>query len=369
MAINATTAADHLAQRDNAMTKLKALHDKYGENFPAGAQDAEARLLAEVEHHDGALRGLVGDAAAHDAYVTEVRATGAMQRPDSVQRRSLDDVRVLGMPIARGQDNFNFVERSADAFDAIDNATWNPAPVMLAEAPNGSALLGRIQAFPFGSRRGYAPIVPQLTAAVAGRNEPLGVGAIENGEVATFDTVKVAAYVKAQHDDVMDYPQLDASIDAAILSALGAGVDDLIINGGADADVTVNGLMDVGTSTVAALDTAGVLGAIARVKAARATPDAIVVHPDTEAALLGAIDGALLAKLPEFVALPSVPADTVIVASLSNVGVALRENLQVASATHHPELFSADQIAFAGRARVGDVVVANAAHVQIVKPV
>ncbi|GHA85605.1 hypothetical protein GCM10010330_44880 [Streptomyces tendae] len=355
MALNATLAAEHVAKRDAALAALTA-----------NADDADA--LAAVAKHDGALRALVGDAVEADE-IRHMYSLGAIQRPDSVQRRSLDDVRVLGMPVKVGNKAFAFDERSADALDALDTGNWNAAPVMLSEAPNGSQLLGRIQAFTFGSRRGYAPVVPQLTAAVAGRNEPLGMGALENGEVAVFDTVKVSAYVKAQHDHVLNYPQLDTTIDAAILSALGAGVDDLLINGGTDGDVTVNGLLNVGTSTVATLDAAGVLGAIARVKAARATPDAIVVHPDTEAALLGAIDGALLAKLPEFVALPSVPADTVIVASLANVAVALRENLQTASATHHPDLFAKDEVAFAGRARIGDVLVANAAHVQVVKPV
>lgn len=367
MALNATLAADHIAKRDAATAKLKALQNKYGANLPAGARDAEERLLSDIAQHDGALRGLVGNAVEHDAYVAEVRATGAMQRPDATQRRALEDVRVLGMPMVRG-DGFVFAERSADALDALDTGNWNVAPVMLAEAPNGSQLLGRVQTFTHNSTRGYVPIVPQLTAAIAGRNEPMGPGDLENGEIGTFETVKVAAYVKTDRDDIQDYPQLEASIDAALLSALGAGVDDLIVSGGTDGDVTVNGLMDVGTSTTADVDVAGVLGALARVKSARAVPDAILMHPDTEAAFLGAIDGALLGKLPEIVALPSVPAETAIVASLANVAVGMRENLGVASATDHPDLFKLDQVGFAGRARVSDIVVANAAHVQIVAP-
>ena len=92
------------------------------------------------------------------------------------------------------------------------------------------------------------------------------------------------------------------------------------------------------------------------------------MHPNTEAEFLASIDGALLAKLPEIVAISSVPAETAIVAALENTAVAMRENLGVASATDHPYLLCKDQVALAGRARIGDVVVANAAHVQIVRP-
>ncbi|KOX01132.1 hypothetical protein ADK65_10515 [Streptomyces sp. NRRL B-1140] len=368
--LNATLAADHIAKRDAATAKLTALQAKYGSNLPAGAKDAEARLLSEIAEHDAAVRGLVGSAVETErdsADFNNLVSLGARQRPDGVQRRALEGVRVLGMPLVRA-DGFVFAERSADALDALDTGNWNAVPVMLAAAPNGSQLLGRVQTFTHNSTRGYVPIVPQLTAAVAGRNEPMGPGDLENGEIGIFETVKVAAYVKTARDEIQDYPQLEASIDAALLSALGAGVDDLIISGGTDGDVTVNGLMDVGISTTGAVDVASVLGAVARVKTARVLPDTILMHPDTEAAFLGAIDGALLAKLPEIVAIPSVPADTAIVASLASVAVGMRENLGVASATDHPDLFKLDQVGFAGRARVSDVVVANAAHVQIVKP-
>ncbi|MFE9456311.1 phage major capsid protein [Streptomyces californicus] len=367
MALNATLAADHMAKREAATVKLTALQAKYGSNLPAGAKDTEERLLSEIAKHDKTVRGLVGNAVEHDAYVTEVRATGAMQRPDAVQRRALDDVRVLGMPVVRAE-GFVFAERSADALDALDTGNWNAAPVMLAEAPNGSQLLGRIQTFTHNSTRGYVPVVPQLTAAIAGRNAPMGPGDLKSATIGTFETVKIAAYVKADRDEIQDYPQLEASIDAALLSALGAGVDDLIVNGGTDGDVTVPGLLELGTVTATTVSVASVLSAIARVKTARVAPDTILMHPDTEAAFLGAIDGALLGKLPEIVAIPSVAVGVAIVATLGNAAVAMRENLGVASATDHPDLFKFDQVAFAGRARVSDVVVANAAHVQIVKP-
>ncbi|MBX4176402.1 phage major capsid family protein [Streptomyces geysiriensis] len=370
MALDATLAADHIAKRDAAMTKLKALQARYGDNMPSGAQDAEARLLTEFEHHDGALRGLVGNAVETErdaADFNHIVSLGARQRPDDVAKRSFDSVRVLGMPVDRSE-TFSFVERSADALDALDTGNWNAAPVMLAEAPNGSQLLGRVQTFTHNSTRGYVPVVPQLQASIEGRNDEIQPGTIETGAIGTFETMKVSAMVKADHDDLQDYPQLEASIDAALLSALGAKVDDVIVNGGTDGDVTVPGLLGLGTVTAAAVDAAGVLGALARVKTARAVPDTLLMHPDTEAAFLGAIDGALLAKLPEIVAIPSVPADTAIVAALGNTAVAMRENLGVATATEHPELFYKDQVALAGRARIGDVVVANAAHVQIVKP-
>ncbi|MGW1637656.1 phage major capsid family protein [Streptomyces lavendulae] len=370
MALDATLAADHMTKRDAAAAKLKALDERYGSDKPSGAKETEERLLSEIAKHDTAVRALVGDAAdteARSALVNSVVFAGASQLPDDVQPRSLADVRVLGMPIGRGK-ALVFTERSADAIDALDTGNWIPAPVMLAEAPNGSALIGRVQTFPHSKTRGYVPIVPQLQANIAGRNEPLGPGNLENGVVGTFESVKVSAYVKAASYDLQDYAQLEETIDAAILSALGAGVDDVIVNGGSDGDVTITGLMDRGVSTTATVSAASVLNALARVKTARATPDTILMHPDTEAVFLGAIDGALIAKLPEIVALPSVPAGTAIVASLGNVAVAMRENLGVASCTGHPDLFSKDEVAFAGRARIGDVVVANSAHVQIVKP-
>ncbi|MFD5657064.1 phage major capsid family protein [Streptomyces hirsutus] len=370
MALNATLATDHLAKRDAAITKLTALQVKYGANLPAGAKDAETRLLAEIETHDNALRGLVGDAVKteHEAAdFNHMVSLGARQRPDDVDRRSFDDVRVLGMPVSRTE-TFSFIERSADALDTLDTDNWKPAPVMLAEAPNGSQLLARVQTFTHNSTRGYVPVIPQLQASITGRNDELQPGELTTGKIGTFETVKVTSMVKTDHDDLQDYPQLEASIDAALLSALGAGVDDVIVNGGSDGEITVPGLMGLGVVTDAAVSVASVLGALARVKTARAVPDTILMHPDTEAAFLDAIDGALLGKLPMIVAIPSVPADTAIVAALGNTAVAMRENLGIASATDHPDLFKFDQVALAGRARIGDVVVANAAHVQIVKP-
>ncbi|MFE9503790.1 hypothetical protein ACFYO6_14870 [Streptomyces anthocyanicus] len=370
MALDATLAADHMAKREAATAKLTALQAKYGANLPAGARDAEERLLSEIAEHDGALRGLVGNAVETErdaADFNHIVSLGARQRPDDIAKRSFDSVRVLGMPVDRSE-TFGFVERSADALDALDTGNWNAAPVMLAEAPNGSQLLGRVQTYTHNSRRGYAPIVPQLTASIEGRNDELQPGTLLLGKIGTFETLKVSAMVKAETDHLTDYPQMEAATDAAILSALGAAVDDVIVNGGTDGDVTVPGLIGLGTVTAATVSVASVLGAVARVKTARVAPDTILMHPDTEAAFLGAVDGALLAKLPEIVAIPSAPADTAIVAALGNTAVAMRENLGVASATHHPDLYKLDQIAVAGRARIGDVVVANAAHVQIVKP-
>ncbi|MBQ0974761.1 phage major capsid protein [Streptomyces sp. RK31] len=370
MTINAAAAAEHIAKRDAARAKLAALEAKYGRNLPAGARDAEERLLNEVAEHDAAVRGLVGDAVTHERAAADFNHMvnmGARQRPDNVARRSFADVRVLGMPVQRTE-TFSFVERSADAIDALDTGNWTAAPVMLAEAPNGSQLLARVQTFTHNSTRGYVPVIPQLQASITGRNTELQPGTLTTGKIGTFETVKVTAMVKADHDDLQDYPQLESSIDAALLSALGAGVDDVIVNGGSDGDITVPGLLDLGTVTTATVDTASILGALARVKTARAVPDTLIMHPDTEAAFLAAVDGALLAKLPAIVAIPSMPADTAIVAALGNTAVAMRENLGTASATDHPELFKRDQIALAGRARIGDVVVANAAHVQIVAP-
>ncbi|MDT3724266.1 phage major capsid protein [Streptomyces sp. DSM 41972] len=370
MAINAAQAADHIAKRDAATAKLTALQTKYGNNMPAGARDAEERLLSEISEHDNALRGLVGDAVENErdsADFNHMVSLGAKQRPDEVARRTFSDVRVLGMTLQRTE-TFSFVERSADALDATDTANWKPAPVMLAEAPNGSQLLGRVQTFTHNSTRGYVPVVPQLQAGIIGRNTELLPDTLTTGSIGTFETVKVMAMVKADHDNLQDYPQLEASIDAALLAALGAGVDDVIVNGGSDGDITVPGLMELGTVTDSAVTVASVLGAVARVKSARAVPDTILMHPNTEAEFLASIDGALLAKLPEIVAISSVPAETAIVAALENTAVAMRENLGVASATDHPYLLCKDQVALAGRARIGDVVVANAAHVQIVRP-
>ncbi|MEU0674422.1 phage major capsid protein [Streptomyces sp. NPDC006172] len=370
MPLNATLAADHLAQREAATAKLTALQAKYGNNLPAGARDAEERLLSEIAQHDKVVRGLVGDAVATDeraAYVNSLVAAGARQLPDDVVRRSFDAIRILGMPASRTE-TFSFVERSAEALDALDTANWKPAPVMLAEAPNGSQLIARVQTFTHSSTRGYVPVVPQLTASIHGRNAELQPDSLQRALIGTFETVKIAAMVRADHDEIQDYPQMEATIDAALLAALGAGVDDLIVNGGTDGEITVPGLLDIGTVTTATVSVTSVLSAIARVKTARAVPDTILMHPDTEATFLSAVDGALLGKLPEIVAIPSVPADTAIVAALGNTAVAMRENLGVASATDHPDLFYKDQVAFAGRARIGDVVVANSAHIQIVKP-
>ncbi|WP_406740159.1 phage major capsid protein [Streptomyces atratus] len=356
MTLNAALAADHIAKRDAAIAAARK-------------NENDTAALAAVAEHDAAVRGLVGDAVKSDEradYVNAVVAAGAAHLPDDVARRSFDDVRILGMRVGRTE-TFSFVERSADALDALDTDNWKPAPVMLAEAPNGSQLLARVQTFTHNSTRGYVPVVPQIQATITGRNDELQPAGLETGAIGTFETVKVAAMVKADHDDVQDYQQLEASLDAALLSALGAGVDDVIVNGGTDGDITVPGLMGLGIVTPASVSVASVLSALARVKTARAVPDTILMHPDTEAAFLGAIDGALLGKLPEIIAIPSVPADTAIVAALGNTAVAMRENLGVASATDHPDLFYKDQVAFAGRARIGDVVVANAAHVQIVK--
>ncbi|MEV0577676.1 phage major capsid protein [Streptomyces sp. NPDC050392] len=369
MTLNATLAADHIAKREAATKKLNALQAKYGASLPAGAKDTEERLLSEIAQNDSAVRALVGIAVELNdraSYVNHIVSMGADHLPDDVAKRSFEDVRILGMRVGRTE-TLSFVERSADALDALDTGNWNSAPVMLAEAPNASQLLGRIQTFTHNSTRGYVPIIPQLQASITGRNDELQPAGLATGSIGTFETVKVAAMVKADHDDVQDYPQLEASLDAALLSALGVGVDDVIVNGGTDGDTTVPGLMGLGTVTTASVSVASVLSALARVKTARAVPDTILMHPDTEAAFLGAIDGALLGKLPEIVALPSVPADTAIVAALGNTAVAMRENLGVASATDHPELFGKDQVAFAGRARIGDVVVANSAHIQIVK--
>lgn len=357
MALNAKLAADHLARRDVAIAAARK-----NENDDAA--------LAAVAEHDAAVRGLVGDAVKSDeraAHVNRLVSMGANQLPDDVAQRSFEDVRILGMRIARTE-TLSFVERSADALDALDTGNWNAAPAMLAEAPNGSQLLSRVQTFTHNSRRGYVPVVPQISASITGRNDELQPAELATGAIGVFDTVKIAAMMKADHDDLQDYAQLEASLDAALLSALGAEVDDVIVNGGTDGDITVAGLMGLGITTDSAVSVASILSALARVKTARVTPDTILMHPDTEAAFLGAIDGALLGKLPEIVALPCIPADTAIVAALGNTAVAMRENLAVASATDHPDLFPRDQVAFAGRARLGDVVVANAAHVQIVQP-
>ncbi|MFJ7627910.1 hypothetical protein ACIQZN_15580 [Streptomyces sp. NPDC097595] len=374
MALDAHAAAAHLAQRDAATAKLRALSDRYGANMPAGARDTERRLLAEIARLDGAVSDAVGAAAADEraaraderAVRTELAVIGARSFADAGERRSREQVRVLGVPIRLSADTMAYTERSADALDALDTGNLVAAPVMLAEVPAGSQLLDKVQQFTFRSQRGYVPLVPALEGRVLGRNEELMPNELTHGTVEWYETVKVAAMVRADFDQITDYPQYEAATDAALLSALGRAVDAVLINGGDDGDVQVPGMLEAGVTTSGAVDGPSVLGALARCKVAGAVPDALIMHPLTEAELIDTISDAVAAKLPEIIALPAVAEGTIVAASLANVAVAMRENLDVGSSTQHPELFAKDQVALSGRARVGGVVLANPAHVQVV---
>ncbi|MEV4683950.1 phage major capsid family protein [Streptomyces kurssanovii] len=334
----------------------------------AAARSKEAKLLEIIADYDKILGSTIAAGAAAERAASLHQ--GYVIPGDPVAKRSLADVRVFGSSVAEMREA-----------DFVADTSSVPAATMLSAAPNGSRLLGRLNAFEFSRTRGAVPVAPRVTAELAPRNEPIADVAVPV-TIGSFQTVKPTAITRIDADELTDYPFAEKSIEAALLAGVGQRVDHVLVNGGTDGDETVYGLLDVGTVTTTpagetTLDADHVIDAVARCENAGGTPSAVIGNPAEIRALQRSVaslyGAAYLDKLPEFVALPAladgtvtVPAGTVVVADLAQVGVGVRKNLEISKVTTEASVYAIDHVAIAARARVGDVAIADAGHVQVV---
>ncbi|NEA54446.1 HK97 family phage prohead protease [Streptomyces sp. SID13666] len=277
--------------------------------------------------------------------------------------RSRAEVKVFGRAFAETRDA-----------DWVDATASGYAPTILSAAGKGSKLIAKVVSFPFARQRGYVPIAPKVTAVIQARNEKATF--IENEVTAPdFQAVKITAMVSIDKDVLTDVPPTEIAINTSLAAAIGQRIDHILINGGTDGDVTITGMIADGTSTtVAAIGFDELADAVARIEDSRGEAVAIIGRPSSIAAIRKRVDGSKLGELPELISIPDladgtigIPANTVLVADLSAVAVALRKNLEVLKSEREPEAFKRDRVFIAGRARISSVVLADLARVQVLK--
>ncbi|MER8003404.1 phage major capsid protein [Streptomyces sp. NPDC095613] len=372
MTLNTATLTNAFAAREEATGKLRAHMTTWsGKTMTPTAKAIEERLLADIARHDSAVASEVRSGA-----VIEIqRSSGVvMYAPtDGYQHRDLERAKILGVELGK-VGNSAWSQRSADSIE--DTHSYEPVDVMLSTAPNGSKLLSRVNAFPFTKTRGFIPVAPVVNAELQPRNEPV-VDASTGVLIGTFDTVKPAAYVVVDRDELQDYPFAESTINAALLGAVGRAADKVIVAGGTDGDVTVPGLLDEGTSTAGTVSGGvgvdDVLNAVGRVEDASGTASLMLMSPSAKAAFIAraaSTYGAnILDRLPEIVSIPGAFSDgSAVVADMAQVAIALRQNLELFKSIDEPTLWGVDKVALAARARLSGVVVPSAAFVQIVTP-
>ncbi|WP_318208001.1 hypothetical protein [Streptomyces sp. SJL17-1] len=235
MEFSPTNLAAAMKRRESATEELRKLVER-GIRTDADRQ-REDTLLTEVRDADNAVREAVSNGVHHE----DQRAAGVFFRTpgDAVAKRSLADVRIFGTAFAEMREA-----------DYVADTSSVPAAAMLAAAPNGSKLLGRLNAFPFSKTRGAVPVAPRVTADLQPRNEPIADVAVPV-TVGSFNTAKPAAITRIARDSLTDYPAAEKSIEAALLSGVGQRVDWTLVNGALADDETVLGLLDVGVTTTA----------------------------------------------------------------------------------------------------------------------
>ncbi|MFJ1579215.1 HK97 family phage prohead protease [Streptomyces sp. NPDC088182] len=282
---------------------------------------------------------------------------------DDDAKRTRDEIKLFGRVLAQTREA-----------DWINGEASEYAPAILSAAGKGSKLIEKVATFPFTRQRGYVPVAPKVTAELQPRNEAATF--IENEVTApTFQAVKVTAMVSIDRDTLTDVPPTETAINTSLAAAVGQRIDHTLINGGTDGDVTVSGMLADGTSTtVTAIGFDEITDAVARIQDSGGEAVAVIGRPSAIAAILKKVDGSKLDRLPELVAIPDladgtvgIPTNTVLVADLDSVSVALRKNLEIFRTETAPEAFERDRVFIAGRSRIGSVVLADAARVQVLK--
>ncbi|MFF8031724.1 phage major capsid protein [Streptomyces sp. NPDC016626] len=359
--LDGTKMGEILAERDAAIA--------------ATGRTSDPKKRAELDRKIAAADALVREHVRRGVVLETQRATGSVfySPTDTTKRRDLDSAKLLGVQLGK-VGNSAWSTRSADPVE--DTHSYEPVDVMLSAAPNGSKLLSRVNAFPFTKTRGFVPVAPVLNAELQPRNEPT-VDASTGVLIGTFDTVKPAAYVVVDRDELQDYAFAESTINAALLGAVGRAADKVIVAGGTDGDVTVPGLLDEGTSTAGTVSGGvgvdDVLNAVGRVEDASGTASLMLMSPSAKAAFItraASTYGAnILDRLPEIVSIPGAFSDgSAVVADMAQVAIALRQNFELFKSIDEPTLWGVDKVALAARARLSGVVVPSASLVQIVTP-
>lgn len=366
MTLNSAVLSDAMNARERATNALVALTQR-GIKTDAD-RNKETELLNDIARYDAVVSAEVRRGA---AFEFSRENGGRIYMPtDGTQRRELGDVKLLGTKLSDvGNDMWS--TRSADGVEDTGGHAF--ADVMLSSAPNGSKLIGRVNAFRFAKTRGFVPIAPVIEAELVARNAAMTDAAVTTA-VGSFDTVKPSAYTVLDRDELQDFPAAEATINAALLGAIGRKFDGVIVAGGTDGDITVPGILDAGVTTEAT--TAGtvvigdVLDAVARIEDASANPSALLMSPASRAKFLAAnvANGSILDRLPEIITIGggAIANGVFVVVDLASVAVSLRQDMELFKSIDAPQLWGADKVALAARARLSGVVLGDAAHAQVV---
>ncbi|MFE9779274.1 phage major capsid protein [Streptomyces sp. NPDC005775] len=372
MTLDVTKTSHAIAVRDRAIADLKALTlIAEGRELWASERARESELLATIARHDKAAKDAIDNAAtreraqAHDwternAFQGATPAGTVAIHADKPSRRSDLSAEIMGTEVRAYSD-----APQGDTFSST----------VLRGSDGTSKILGRVQTFEFERSKGMVPTVPRVTASLSAEGASL-IDAVVSGNVAPFETVKVAAFTTVDRDDLQDYSFVDQALSDALSGGIGERIDVTLVAGGTDGVNTVSGFLDVGVSTAptAALALVDMLTAVARVTDGGGTADVVFMSAQGKAAFLAANAGKLAGlDLPEIVAIgkldddmAAIDDDSFIVADLSKVAVAVRKTVDVSMHVAEESLYSTDTVALVGTARISGVVVANAAHVQIV---
>lgn len=277
-------------------------------------------------------------------------------------KRSQADVKIFGRAYTE--------LRESGFVDAVDA---RPVPVVLNASGRGSRLIERVTTYPFDKHFGIVPVTPKITADIQPRNVAQAAQAARMNTIGAV-ALKVSAVVSVDNDTLVDVPSTEAGINTALAAAVGARTDDVLINGGDDGDNVATGILAQGIRT-AALTAIGydeIADAIARIETSGGIADAVIGSPVAIASLRKAIPGDKIGTLPDFISLAPLAdgtaillADTVLVADLNSCGIGVRSALEVTKTDTEPEAFQLDSAFIAGRARVGSVVLADAARAQV----
>ncbi|MFE6080711.1 HK97 family phage prohead protease [Streptomyces virginiae] len=277
-------------------------------------------------------------------------------------KRSRSEVRLLGNSLSEMRD-----EDFVPALDA------RPVPVILNASGRGSRLIERVSTYPFSRQFGYVPITPKVTAEIQPRNVAQAALAARVKTIGTA-ALKVSALVSIGNDTLTDVPSSEVALNTALAAAVGQRTDDVLVNGGDDGDTVATGILDQGARTagLASIGYDQLADAIARIETSGGIADAVVGDPAAIAKLRKALPGDKLSTLPDFISLPPLAdgtpilaVDTVIVADFNSCGVGIRAQLEVTKTETMKEAHQTDSVFISGRARIGSVVLADKARVQV----
>ncbi|MET8220634.1 phage major capsid family protein [Streptomyces hirsutus] len=357
---NPSTMSAALAAREGATDELRKLTTRAnGRSLTAAEHARETALVETIRHHDAIVR----EAIANGAAIAAQAEAGLTFRTstEATNSRDLLDATLFGRELR----NIDPGSHEGDTF----------ANVTLAAAANGSKILGKVNVFPFAGSKGMVPVAPRATAQLTAP-----AGALVNGNVpvtvAPFDVVKVTAYTTIDRDDLQDYSFADPAIQTALASAVGQRIDHVLTIGGTDGVTTVEGFTGTGTETTATtagtIEIGDVRKAVARVEDGGGSANALIMSPLGKAAFLTAYADRI-AGLPEIITVGKLGDGSAalndfsfIATDLSNVGVAMRKDIEVTHVLEEPSLHSLDRVALLATARVGGVSLANPDTVQVV---